>query len=160
MDKTSEINFALLMTPTFSTTYVETEHKVWKCCSAYYYNDYTVFRENFSWFPSQSSARTLQLHFHQSLSQETWCMCGWLSILLIQQDLCISKQRHSELQCHCWHGCLNYEFIRIFWIHAPGTKKSSFATKHFFFSAHCTCCKNYYWFIISTYILYSWRDKW
>ena len=27
----------------------------------------------------------------------------------------------------------NYEFVRIVWIHAPGTKKSSFATKHFFF---------------------------
>ena len=101
---------------------------------------------------------------YQSLSQETWCMCGWLSILLIQQDLCISKQRHSELQCHCWHGCLNYEFIRIFWIHAPGTKKSSFATKHFFFSAHCTCCKNYYTDLslvqlftiyLSSYIIYT-----
>ena len=40
--------------------------------------------------------------------------------------------------------CLKHlinEFVKNC-LNPPGTKRSSFATEHFFFSAHCTCSKN------------------
>ena len=108
IDKTSEINFALLKAPVFTTTYVETDHKVWMATSQIFgmaLRYMLLFHSGRILLHCQSSG--VPLHAPHSpvtlwLIQDDVCVADWLCCWLSR--LCLSASRHPELQCYSRYG--------------------------------------------------------